>query len=100
MRPPGQVRERRPMLAAAPQLPTPTPAAADGSLDRARIAALEQALVDELVTFHDVAGAWFLLCDEAVDASERARLEQLYPRLRSAWETPRGGIVTAYFCER
>jgi hypothetical protein len=60
---------------------------------------LEQALGDELVTFHDVAAAWFDLCDPATGGAERARLEVLYPRLRAAFEVPRGGIVTAYFCE-
>lgn len=86
------------MLAAAPQL-VPPPPADDDSRVRARIAVLEQALASGLVTFHDVAAAWFELCDPAVGATERARLEELYPRLRAAFEAPRGGIITAYFCE-
>jgi hypothetical protein len=87
------------MLAAAPQL-VPSTDAGDSARVRARIGVLEQALADDLVTFHDVAGAWFELCDDAAGPAERARLEQLYPRLRAAWEGPRGGVVTAYFCER
>jgi hypothetical protein len=87
------------MLAAAPQL-VPPPDDGAAARVRARIAVLEEALANELVTFHDVAGAWFELCDDAAGPAERARLEQLYPRLRAAWEEPRGGVVTAYFCER
>src|SRR3954469_5499420 len=92
-------RDGRFMLAAAPQL-VPSTDAGDSARVRARIGVLEQALADDLVTFHDVAGAWFELCDDAAGPAERARLEQLYPRLRAAWEGPRGGVVTAYFCER
>jgi hypothetical protein len=65
---------------------------------RAQIAVLEQALSDDLVTFHDVAAAWFLLCEDDVDPELRARVERLYPKLRAAFEQPRGGIITAYFC--
>src|SRR3954471_1877976 len=94
-----RAREARAMLAAAPQL-VPPPDDGAGARVRAKIAVFEQALADDLVTFHDVAGAWFELCDDAVTGAERERLAQLYPRLRAAWEAPRGGIVTAYFCER
>lgn len=92
------------MPATAPQLVSAPPPAnrqadGDGARVRARIAVYERALADESVTFHDVAGAWFDLCDEHVGAAERSRLESLYPRLRAAFEAPRGGIVTAYFCE-
>jgi hypothetical protein len=66
---------------------------------RAQIAVLERALDDGLVTFHDVAAAWFLLCDDDTEDDERARLERLYPELRAAFEAPRGGIITACFCE-
>jgi hypothetical protein len=89
------------MLAPAPQL-APAPPVTDDPTEarvRARLAVWEQALADDLVTFHDVAGAWFELCDPAVPAAERARLEVLYPRLRAAFEEPRGGIVTACFCD-
>jgi hypothetical protein len=94
-----RAREARPMLAAAPQL-VPPPDDGAAARVRARVAVLEQALVDEVVTFHDVAGAWFELCDDAAGPAERARLEKLYPQLRAAWEGPRGGVITAYFCER
>jgi hypothetical protein len=87
------------MLAAAPKL-VPPPDDGAAARVRARVAVLEQALNDGLVTFHDVAGAWFELCDDAAGPAERERLTELYPRLRAAWEEPRGGVVTAYFCER
>jgi hypothetical protein len=87
------------MLAAAPQLVPPPDDGATARV-RAQIAVLEQALADDLVTFHDVAGAWFELCDAGVTGAEREHLTRLYPRLRAAWEAPRGGVVTAYFCER
>jgi hypothetical protein len=82
------------MNSAAVQLVPPLPAADDGGARAsARIAVLEQVLESGLVTFHDVASAWFEVCDGTPGAAE------LYPRLRAAFEGPRGGIVTAYFCE-
>jgi hypothetical protein len=90
------------MPATAPQLVPPPPPDDDAGAAarvRARIAVFEKALEDNVVTFHDVAGAWFELCDESIGAAERARLEELYPQLRAAFEKPRGGIISAYFCE-
>jgi hypothetical protein len=82
------------MNSAAVQLVPPPSAAADGDARaRARIAALEQVLESGLVTFHDVASAWFAVCDGTPGAAA------LYSRLQAAFEAPRGGIVTAYFCE-
>lgn len=79
-------------------LPRPT-ATTDGASDvSADVAALEAALRDARVTFNDVASCWFHLCDERVPAAQRARCEELFPRLKSAFGTPRGGIITAYFC--
>jgi hypothetical protein len=73
--------------------------AARASVATADIAALERSLSDDKVTFNDVARAWFRLCDEDLSAAQRERCERLYPALQSAFATPRGGIVTAYFCQ-
>jgi hypothetical protein len=74
-------------------------AIARASVATADIAALERSLADDKVTFNDVARAWFHLCDEDLPAAERQRCERLYAELQSAFATPRGGIVTAYFCQ-
>ena len=63
------------------------------------IAALEQSRHDGHVTFNDVARAWFHVCDEELPEAERERCRTLYPHLLSAFGRPRGGILTAYFCQ-
>jgi hypothetical protein len=65
----------------------------------ADIAALEQSQRDGLVTFNDVARAWFHVCDDDLPDAARARSEELFPALLSAFGRPRGGVVTSYFCE-
>ena len=52
------------------------------------------------VTFHDVATAWFAMCDHTLSEQERAAFADLYPTLREEFARPRGGIVTAYFCRQ
>jgi hypothetical protein len=79
-----------PRLSAVPS--RATVAAAD-------IAALEQSQRDGQVTFNDVARAWFHVCDEELPDAERERCLKLYPELLSAFGRPRGGVVTAYFCQ-
>ena len=74
---------------ASPPAPAPSPAAAPAppSIAGADIAALEH-----------VAQAWFHLCDDALPEDQRARCQELYPELLSAFCGPRGGVVTAYLC--
>ncbi len=50
------------------------------------------------VTFHDVATAWFRICDPRVGDEHREAFAELHPRLLESFAEPRGGIVTAYFC--
>ncbi len=50
------------------------------------------------VTFHDVAGAWFHLCEPRLDGERRARFEALFPDLLEAFAKPRGGVISSYFC--
>jgi hypothetical protein len=52
------------------------------------------------VTFHDVAAAWFAITDSRLRDDQRAAFAQIFPQLREAFATPRGGIVTAVFCRR
>jgi len=84
-------------LTALDEPPAPAPAPAE-LVALADIGALERALRDDEVTFNDVARAWFGLCDGELPEPLRARCEQLYPALLSAFAEPRGGVVTAYFC--
>jgi hypothetical protein len=65
----------------------------------ADIGALEQSQRDGHVTFNDVARAWFHVCDDDLPDAERDRCRTLYPELLSAFGRPRGGVVTAYFCQ-
>jgi hypothetical protein len=69
------------------------------SVSAADIGALEQSQRDGQVTFNDVARAWFHVCDDELRDAQRARCEELFPQLLSAFGRPRGGVVTAYFCE-
>lgn len=80
----------------APRGSTTAPRAGVAAAD---IGALEQAHRDGRVTFNDVARAWFHLCDEELPDAQRKRCQQLYPALLSAFGEPRGGVVTAYFCQ-
>jgi hypothetical protein len=64
----------------------------------ADIGALVQSQRDGHVTFNDVARAWFHVCDDDLPDAERARCEELFPELLSAFGRPRGGVLTAYFC--
>jgi hypothetical protein len=64
----------------------------------ADIGALVQSQRDNQVTFNDVARAWFHVCDEDLPDAQRARCEELFPQLLSAFGRPRGGVFTAYFC--
>jgi hypothetical protein len=64
----------------------------------ADIGALLQAKNDRQVTFNDVARAWFIVCDDELPDVERARCQELFPQLLSAFGRPRGGVLTAYFC--
>jgi hypothetical protein len=50
------------------------------------------------VTFHEVAGAWFHICDPLLSPDRRRSFQELYPELLEMFAKPRGGIVTAYFC--
>jgi hypothetical protein len=63
----------------------------------ADIGALVQSQRDGQVTFNDVARAWFHVCDEDLPDAQRARCEELFPQLLSAFSRPRGGVFTAYF---
>jgi hypothetical protein len=81
-----------------------SPPPADTAAHRGRVAetgirALERSSSDGLVTFNDVARAWFHVCDDTLPDAQRARCEQLFPELLSAFGRPRGGVLTAYFCE-
>jgi hypothetical protein len=64
----------------------------------ADIGALIQSQRDGQVTFNDVSRAWFHVCDEDLPDAQRARCEELFPQLLSAFGRPRGGVFTAYFC--
>jgi hypothetical protein len=66
----------------------------------ADIGALVQSQRDHQVTFNDVARAWFHVCDEDLPDAQRARCEELFPQLLSAFGRPRGGVFTAYFCRQ
>jgi hypothetical protein len=50
------------------------------------------------VTFHDVATAWFRLCDPQLSDAERRPFAELHAQLLETFAAPRGGIVTAYLC--
>jgi hypothetical protein len=65
----------------------------------ADIGALVQSQRDNQVTFNDVARAWFHVCDEDLSEAQRARCQELFPELLSAFGGPRGGVLTAYFCQ-
>jgi hypothetical protein len=69
------------------------------SVSAADIGALERSQRDGQVTFNDVARAWFHVCDDELPDAQRARCQELFPQLLSAFGRPRGGVVTAYFCE-
>jgi hypothetical protein len=62
------------------------------------LAACRRALESSNVTFHDVATAWFALCDPALSEEERAEVTNLFAELEDAFAKVRGGIVTAYYC--
>jgi hypothetical protein len=86
-------------IAALSSGPRPGAAGSRASIAAADIAALEQAQRDGKVTFNNVARAWFHLCDGELPDAQRERCELLFPALLSAFGEPRGGIVTAYFCQ-
>ncbi|HYP47541.1 MAG TPA: hypothetical protein VEQ61_02785 [Thermoleophilaceae bacterium] len=84
------------------QAPKPVDPEAD-ELRSALVAASEMracraALAARRVTFHDVATAWFRLCDPALSPEDREAFCELYPQLLESFARPRGGIVTAYLC--
>jgi hypothetical protein len=56
------------------------------------------ALKTETVTFHEVARAWFALQDVREPEAKRALIE-VYGKVLEAFEAPRGGIKSSYFCE-
>ena len=87
--------------AAVTALSTPHRSAAPSraSVSAADIGALERSQRDGQVTFNDVARAWFHVCDDELADAQRARCQELFPQLLSAFGRPRGGVVTAYFCE-
>jgi hypothetical protein len=64
----------------------------------AEIGLLEQAVEDRRVTFHFVSRAWFRICDSALSDRERARFQDLFPKLVKAFADPRGGVISSYFC--
>jgi hypothetical protein len=51
-----------------------------------------------MVTFHDVANAWFNMSDPNLSDELRAEFKAVFPGLLDAFAQPRKGIVTAYFC--
>ena len=51
-----------------------------------------------MVTFHDVANAWFNMSDPNLPDELRAEFKAVFPGLLDAFAQPRKGIVTAYFC--
>lgn len=56
------------------------------------------ALETQTVTFHEVARAWFGM--QCQDSSEiKKAYADMFRKLLTAFEAPRGGIVSSYFCE-
>jgi hypothetical protein len=57
-------------------------------------------LDDDTVTFHDVARAWFGIHDEALPTRFHDVYLEFYRRLLAKFTESRGGIESAYFCQR